>query len=135
MLNIHAYKKTKIAIYDEKHSKHNNCSQWQQVTINQHRKAILELLKHSKALKQSPILPKTNRSSQVQSDVEIEFKTRVDKRRRYEEFHKDCKDDVDDNNDNTNVERNYHRTPAAVINENLTTHLFVFFFFFSFFNQ
>ena len=117
MLNIHAYKKTKIAIYDEKHSKHhNNSSQWHQVTVQDHRNSMIELLKHSKALNKFRVFPKTNRSSQVQDDIEMEYKPRRDKKRRYEEFHKDS----NNHNHNVSSKSQYHRMPANIINEKLS---------------
>ena len=141
MLNIHAYKKTKIAIYDEKHSKHHNCSQWHQVTVHDHRNSIIELLTHSKSLNKIRVGAKTNRSNQVQPGICNQYNSKADKKKRYKLFLKnynndsedenqedeieyDNEDEIEDENQeenqNHNVTSHYHRKPAEIINEQLT---------------
>ena len=123
VLNIHAFKKTKIAIYDEKHGKHNNnCSQWHKVTVQSQRKLLIELLKHRKILNVSSVLPKTNRSNQVQSDIKSEHNSKADRKRRYQKFKKNS-NNVNQNNNNNN----YHRPPTKLLNEELSNLCVIFY--------
>ena len=114
-LNIQAYKKTKIAIYDESHKTNNHSSQWHQVTVLDARKNIIKILKSNNHIQKPNKMPYRNMEEELKAqDIQNQYTAKNDRKRRYEVFEK--------NDDNAT--ESIHRRPIEMMNAKLTNNTF-----------
>ena len=113
VLNIQAYKKTKIAIYDETHNTNNHSSQWHQVTILDARKSIIKTLTSTNYIQTPKKMPYRNMEEELKDkDIQNEYAAKNDRKRRYELF---------EGNVNKINGHSIHRQPTEIFNSKLTT--------------
>ena len=97
-LNLQAYKKTKIAIYDEEYEKNTHSSQWHQVTVLDARKELIKALSSPNSIQIPNKTPYRNRKEQIKEQkITIQHTAKKDRKRRWNIFNNNNEDQHDDN--------------------------------------
>lgn len=110
-LNIQAYKKTKIAIYDETHKTSNHSSQWHQVTILDARKELIKRLNCNNSMQKPIKTPYRNIKERIkEQQITMQHTAKKDRKRRLNIFENS---DEDHNDDDISIYQDRNTTEYA----------------------